>query len=249
MPLQKAVIKNIRKIRMKESRVIMWRSYMLMTPDMGKRLQHVSWRKIAAENLGTPKTIITMRDRKDCEINQSKYCRSSLEKKKTIVIDNHIKALKEMLEFRMDVGFVFYGTSMCSFFYKVWACCQRKMLYFTTLFYLILVQKPQHFEENSLFHKIVLSGSKHFILCYNWIIEMKPCGMKCMITFPQRPFVLLISPANTVVMWPPELDVMYSWFFFLLSPLLFSPSFLCIVASSTHPQHTPLNLIVLAWFS
>lgn len=110
--------------------------------------------------------------------------------------------------------------------------------------------KPQHFEENSLFHKIVLSGSKHFILCYNWIIGMKPCGMKCMITFPQRPFVLLISPANTVVMWPPELDVTYSWFFFFAFPSPVLPLFLvysCLIYPP--PTHTPkshsLSLIFL----
>lgn len=44
-----------------------------------------------AGDLGTPKTIITMRDSKECKINQSKYCKSSLEK--TIVIDNHIQTL------------------------------------------------------------------------------------------------------------------------------------------------------------
>lgn len=88
---------------------------------------------------------------------------------------------------------------------------------------------------------------------------MQPCGIKCMIIFPQRPFVLLISPAHTGVMCPPELllleetsrqvELMSSTLEFLLSPLLFSPSFLCVVASSTYPQHTPLNLIFLAWFS
>lgn len=92
-----------------------------------------------------------------------------------------------------------------------------------------------------------------------FIIEMKPCGIKYMIAFPSKSFVLLIFTINAVVKWPPELLLLEksNWQVELASGILdcfssfLSPVFLfflvcsCPINLPLHPTQTPKFHIVI----